>query len=1117
MALTVSFVDDLHGIVKPVQQYLQRDLHQRDLFESQVVVVPTIGVRSWLTPLLARTLGATDGRNDGIFANVNVQYVGYLQRMLRQAAGLASDPWERNRVNLATLQALDGFSETARLEKKYNGRLNAARILAERFDRYATRRPELIRSWHRGVAALGDLSVEKYHWQFKLWERVRDIVGAAPWPVINAELCDRLRAGEKIPGIPDRLMIAGFESISPPNMEVIDALSNVIDVEIIFVHQSPYLRGKWNVMASSVAPNRAELPVPTNFSPLSASSLRLPPSWMQSSFDLELLLAAYGVRGEYATTSAKSDSSSLLRVLQHGVSGAPVDAPADQQIDLSVQIHRAHNLSRQVEVLHDALLHAFEDDKELQPHDVVVLCADIQSAAPILEAVFDKSVVSKTGRNFKLPLVVADRTLKDINDGADLASNLLNLVTSRFDLESFMLVATSPLVMKNLAVSASDISVWARHLENARLRWGLDAEHREEHGLIAPNLNSHGWLDAIERSLLGAVMKVGSEAPVMAGNVRPIPFVESSDTAALVMLVGILSVLAKFEQFSRVDRSVDEWCAETEKTLNTLCGESCAEIDDVLNVLNAFQRASQSLNQENTSVNQTVPFAEFAEYVTGELTASSGRLPLRSGSITATSFVPLRTVPFKVVCVVGFDDGTLPVGEPEGDDLIAASPMLGDGDPKIESRRVFLDALMSAEQRFIVTCTGRSIKNNKPVPLITPLSEFMDFCRACGVEVPEEADKFSAIEYSHPRHLGSPENFQVSGGPVPRKIWSHDNAALLAAKERLLIRSTKVAEDEDTKSLGALPGALEDINLSKLEDLAVDPLRYYLQFGLKIRSDWVTADMSNVLPLTSEGNGITRLLATAFAENLSEDELVTQLRSADVLPIAPFDEVEINATIQLLEEYRSNYRNELSTSALNIELNLDFENLPRLLGNVQGYHADEKALTLVSFYKEHERDVVRMIVRALAVIAGGHSLSRVVLFHLHKENPKAMKRVIDIDETVTSEVAREKLAALLEVEPIVRSMACPHFGKTAETLYKTASSGQVNRRDEAEEVFDEFIEDEYKYPISKELLVYGASPVFDVVYSGSSSYLRNFFSAFFEMTKTVPAKHGRTNGWRLVK
>lgn len=1117
MALTVSFVEGLSGVVEPVRQYLQRDLHQRDFFAPQVVVVPTIGVRSWLTPQLAMSLGATEGRNDGIFANVNVQYVGYLQRMLRQAAGLESDPWERNRVNLATLQALEGFSETLRLEKKYNGRLNAARTLAERFDRYATRRPELIRSWHRGVAALGDLPVEKYHWQFELWQRVRDIVGDAPWPVINAEICDRLRAGEKVPGIPERLMIAGFESISPSNMEIIDALSKVIDVEIIFVHQSPYLRGKWNEMTGVVAPNSAELPLPSSFTPLSAHPLRLPPSWMQSSFDLELLLAAYGVRGEYRAQKTSDDGVTLLKVLQRGISDAPVTVVTEQPVDLSVQIHRAHNLGRQVEVLHDALLHAFQDDKDLQPHDVVVLCADIQNAAPILEAVFDKTVVSKAGRSFKLPLVVADRTLKEINDGADLASNLLHLISSRFDLESFMLVATSPLVMKNFGVSASDIAVWSRHLENTRLRWGLDAEHREEHGLIAPGLNAHGWLDAIERSLLGAVMKVGSEAPVMAGDVRPIPFVEPSDTQALVTLVGVLSVIAECEKLSRLNRSVEDWCVQIEVTLHSLCGESCADIDEVLNILNAFQRASHSLNQHGLSAHQIVSFAEFSEYVAGELTASSGRLPLRSGSITATSFVPLRTVPFKVVCVVGFDDGTLPMGEPEGDDLIAATPMLGDGDPKIESRRVFLDALMSAEQRFIVTCTGRSIKNNKPVPLITPLSEFLDFCRARGVDVPEDADKLSAIEYSHPRHLGSPENFRTGDGPVPQLVWSHDNGALLAAKERIVVRSSQGSDDVGIKQVISLPEPLKEITLPQLEDLVLDPLRHFLQFGLKVRTEWTSHDVSNVLPLFVEGKTVERMCRDAFMQRLDDRVFTALLRSADVLPISPFDDGEVKAAIAIVKEYRAKYEKDLLSQAQVVDIHLKFGGMPSVVGTIDGYHSQEKTLAFVSFSETFKSDFARMIVRALALIADGKSVVSVLMFHLSSNGTSTTKRKIEIDEAITREVAIEKLAGLLSVEPIARSVACPLFGDSSQKLFGPGNLGNDERREAAEDKFDEFVAGEYTYPNSKELIVYGASPDFETVYKDESSRMAVFYSALFEATKSMSVKHGSTGGWRLMK
>lgn len=1110
MALTVSFVDGLQGIVEPVRQYLQKDLHQRDLFAPQNVVVPTIGVRSWLTPLLATTLGATEGRHDGVIANVNVHYVGYLQRMLRNAAGLTSDPWERNRVNLATLQALDGFSETARLETKYNGRLNAARILAERFDRYATRRPELIRSWHRGVPALGELPIEKFQWQFELWQRLRDVVGAAPWPVINAEICDRLRAGETIAGIPDRLMIAGFENISPSNMEIIYELSNVIDVDVVLVHQSPYLRDKWNEMVSVVVPNPAQLPVPTNFQPLSVSPLRLPPSWMQSSFELELLLAAYGISANYVTSTSTADESSLLRVVQKQVAGAPLENGATRQSDESLQIHRAHNLARQVEVLHDALLHAFAADEKLQPHDVVVLCADIQSAAPILEAVFDKTIVSADGRSFRLPLVVADRTLKDINDGADLASNLLGLVSSRFDFESFLLVASSPLVMKNFGITQSDLAVWTRQLDNTRLRWGLDADHRQQHGLEAPELNAHGWLDALERTILGAVMNIGADAPVLAGKVRPVPFIETSDTEALTTLAGVLAVLSSFELASRRSRTVSEWCELTEQTLIELCGESCAELDEVLKVLNSFQRASQSLS--GTGMSSTVTFAEFAEYVSGELTAASGRLPLRSGSITATSFVPLRTVPFKVVCIVGFDDGTLPMGEPEGEDLIAATPMLGDGDPKIESRRVFLDALMSAEQRFIVTCTGRSIKNNKPVPLITPLNEFLDFCRTCGIDVPEDADKLSAIEYSHPRHLGSPENFQDHGGPIPGKIWSHDPAALLAAKGRQESTKESVSENVTTPPSVVLPNRLPEITLPQFENLVLDPLRHYLQFGSNIRTEWSTTDVSNVLPLFAEGRDVERLLRDAFYAQSSEAEFANMLRSADILPIAPFDDTEVDTALDVLDKYRTKYNSMFTSSSELVDIQLSSDNSPVLKGTVEGYHADQKTLVFVSFSDKHLPDVPRMMTRALAIIASGRPLEWVVMFHRSNTKAGLTVRKIEIDEQITADVARQKVFQLLAVEPIARSIACPLFKETASLLF----NGSDNR-DVAEDEFDEFVGDEHNYSRSRELTIFGATPDFSQVYADHSGLMASFFSSYFDFLKAADVKHGQTNGWRLMK
>jgi len=149
MALTVRYVENLVDVVEPVERYLNEGLDPGDPFARQVLLVPLIGVRSWLTPILATRLGAGQGVGDGVFANVDVQYIGHLQKLVQSVTGVVDDPWEINRVTFAVFQALATFPQAASLESKYNGRLNAARRIAGRFENYAARRPDLIRSWDR--------------------------------------------------------------------------------------------------------------------------------------------------------------------------------------------------------------------------------------------------------------------------------------------------------------------------------------------------------------------------------------------------------------------------------------------------------------------------------------------------------------------------------------------------------------------------------------------------------------------------------------------------------------------------------------------------------------------------------------------------------------------------------------------------------------------------------------------------------------------------------------------------------------------------------------------------------------------------------------------------------
>jgi exodeoxyribonuclease V gamma subunit len=647
-------------------------------------------------------------------------------------------------------------------------------------------------------------------------------------------------------------------------------------------------------------------------------------------------------------------------------------------------------------------------------------------------------------------------------------------------------------------VSPADVSSWLRHLEQSRLRWGLDAEHRQEHGLVALSLSAHTWLESVERSLLGAVLPVGEDPVLVGDSVRPLPFIDASETQSLLTLIEILSVLVHLEHSSRTERTVDSWCAIFTRALYELCGESCTDLDDVFLLLNQYQRAAVQIHEKTDQSSHTdvVPFSQFAEYLNGDLQSTSGRQPLRTGAITATSFIPLRTVPFKVVCVLGYDDGTLPSGESEGDDMIAATPMLGDGDARLESRRILLDALMAARERFIVTCTGRSIKNNNLLPLVTPLAEMLDFFADCGLDRPT-GDDVSEIEYIHPRHLGSAENFGVVDQDnrviVPVQPWSFDAIARTIAETR-----QKVTVKRNTGHISVhIPEPLETITLDDLERLVLKPLDYYLRKGLGIWRSWIDDVEDATLPIFADSRKLAWACRDLFHEQLGEEEFEAMLRSKDILPVAPFDKKAIHDAYELIKAYRDMYDLDLSSTPSPLEISLEMPGLPAITGTVEGFHIEEKTLTYLSFEERSDKDLSRIALRLLLLIASGESVEKASIWSLNEDSNSPSKATITVDSLLTKEIARKRIIDLLAVEPITRAVACPLFGKSSQSWMNPA----MDNKKTPEDFFESFVGNTFTFKNSDELIVYGSSPEFDEVYEDPEGLMRSFFAPYFELIR----------------
>ena len=1063
MSMRIEYVGRLDDICEPAAAFLASGT---DIFERQHIVVPTMGVKAWLTAKLATRLGVSQpGALDGVVANVDISYPGTLNRLLHASKGI--DPWSVENLTFSVLRALTQTDTYDVHVARAGGPLLAARAIADRFDRYHVRRPAMIRKWEEGIPVLSPTANDEVRsgervinslapsdiWQFHLWCEVRKVIDEPSPPARDLVATDQ---------VPASILVAGLQTLNLHQMQVVQHLAEVSDVHVLLVHPSAPLHQRWLSsvpVTQGLVPLRNDIDLPDDVDPLVFA-------WLRGAHDAQLMLASQGLVPTFQPSRAASEQNDLLHRMQETVATALIAKPVDHETsDVSVSIHRCHNIARQAEVVHDAILHAFTDLPDLQPHEVVVLCPDIAAAAPHLQATFARSI-----NGVQLPLVVADRGIREVSEGAELLANLLHLVGSRCSVDDMMSVATSPLVLAHLKLNSETVEVWERYIERTNIRWGLDSVQRVRNGLHAGAIEAHSWKLGLERMILGAVLPDASAKSEL-GGVVPLADVDLADVDNIAALISIFNAVLRLDGASTTNHSVGEWCDMLETALIDLCGEDSDELAVPLEQIATLRNAA----------NETpVPFNDVKVLVTDILSSAAGRQPLRTGAITATSMVPLRGVPYRVVCILGFDDSALGGSEAEGDDLVERQRLLGDSDARLELRRSFLDAMLAASDRFIVSCTATSIRNNTMLPLTTPLAEFVDFAMRHGVTKDAETH-LSGIEVAHPRHAMSPLNFSP-GAIIENSAWSHDPGAL---KSALAIG----APSTPVVSVGGVVADLDIVELSQIEQLVIDPLRLFVKDTLDIntwRDNEVSTPAQFPLVLTNLQH---RQLSTEALEVLLTENDITQwqeaLSDSGILPVGEFGSLAASELVQLATGIVG------EAAAQGISLSGGGSHDIRItagsrlvVGRLDDVHLDTRQIVMRSTESNFDRVKKTAALHLLVAVAAGLDVESLVVVSRHTDwapgkvtkkgepAPVASIRTIRLSAAINQEAAVSRFEQLCDLVATALLTPCGAFDK--------AASEAISDRAKAREQFDSFVHGR-SYGWSLEQVVYGLRPSFDDV------------------------------------
>lgn len=789
------------------------------------VVVQSNGMARWLSLRVARRLG--------VCANLRFPFPAALvwevfRRVLPQVPdtsayapevlawrllGLLSD---LDDPRFAPVRAWLGEGDDTR-------RFELARRVADVFDQYLVYRPRWLLDWEAGQDS--GPSDPNLPWQAELWRRLAAQDGGCHRARLARDFFERADAATLARArLPARLALFGIPVLPPVYLEVFQRLAAVADVHLFLLNPCQHYWG--DIVAERDQARRAgedqdpaDLYLETG-NPLLASLGKQGRDFIDQVAELPgRSLEDWQDPLETADSLLHTLQGDILDLRDRGRDGTPRAGVAAS--DHSVQIHACHSPMREVEVLHDQLLALFQTHPELSPAEVAVLTPDIDLYAPLIEAVFATAPAPR-----RIPYSIADREPRAESPLVDAFFALLEVAASRFDANRVLALLETPAVRRRFGLAESDLGLIHGWVRATGIRWGIDSDSRA--ALDLPAVAEHSWRAGLDRLLLGYALP-GGEAGLY-GGILPYDAVEGGAAQAMGRLHSFAEGLFGLHRSRGERRPPGDWTALLLAWLEGFFAPEGTEQAEAQALRAALERVAAAA--ERAGCREPVALDTVLAALEPELAEAGPGGRFLSGGVTFCAMVPMRSIPFQVICLVGMSDGAYPRSHRPADfDLMAAAGRYrkGDRSRRADDRYLFLEALVSARRVLYLSFVGNHIRDNSVIPPSVLVSELLDLLRR-GFHPQDDPDgdvvaqlltRHPLQAFSHRYFTGDARLFSFSGELC--------EASRVAGRSRA----------EQTSLFG--PGLPEPgpewgtVDLDQLTGFFANPTRYLLRRRLNLR------------------------------------------------------------------------------------------------------------------------------------------------------------------------------------------------------------------------------------------------------------------------------------------
>ncbi|AEI35887.1 exodeoxyribonuclease V subunit gamma [Francisella salina] len=902
MALYTYPSNKLEYLVQVLSKLL--DVEKKGLFTPTQLIVGSRGMQHWLSMQLAQY------RN--IAMNLKYDMInGYILDICYELTAKQEykKAYTKDILAWRIFRGLDSINNPKLQEYYQNSDLKKYQLsvkIAETFSKYISYRSEWLQKWEQGEYINPAKPESDEDWQMLLWQKLVEDVAETPYKVQSEALQKLNRQNLEKLNIPSDIYIFGVNTISPKNLGFVFELAKYIDVNILYIN--PCSEYWYDLHKSKIS------------------------AWLDSDdYELQPLLANLGQQGkeffnqllenqekQELEVFEKFDKNSLdfekladnnqtqLVSLQRNLLELDCQSHAKQK-DLSISINSCHSPLREVQVLHDKLLDMIKADPSIKPRDILVMCPNIEDYSPYIDSVFSRFSTDK-----KLPCSIADRTLLDSEPLAASFIELLQLPESNFEVNKILDYLSVPAIQQKFKISDE-------RLETIRYWLKESCIHHSNNG------QTFSWSWGLKRLMFGFSYSdsnhiVDLKLPRQSATATPsyqrgisinyqelnqlmtIPVIEGSEIAELGGLYELLELLERYSQELLKPRSLEAW---QDYLLEMF--------DDVFDVTNDEQYIAKKIKdiivKTVTTAKDVLLVEEIDLYTIRYCLISQLSEPIinnhfLNGKVTFCSMTPMRNVPFRVIAMLGLNNGKFPRQESAiSFDLMARlGRVKGDRTKRDDDRYLFLEAITSARDYLYLSYIGRSVKTNveqQPSLILKELTSYLDLNYGWG--------KADIKEY--PLHPFSSKCYAD-------EYRSYDEAwlKLLQSEPRefydikRLPRQSTTATPSYQRGIDSLSVASklpQQLSISKLVKIFEDPIKAYTNYGLELylEDDFEELEDSEPFDINSlDKHKFKQDLLNTLENNKDKELTIKTAKLSGKLPESVLTENEIDKEVENIQK-----------------------------------------------------------------------------------------------------------------------------------------------------------------------------------------------------------------------